>query len=74
MASTEVLGFDPLNPEWVQNPYPHLRRLQEEDAVHWSDKYDMWIFTRFADYPHTVDDPRYGRQRSIWNKYQPPPP
>ncbi|TWU30263.1 cytochrome P450 [Bythopirellula polymerisocia] len=35
--------------EMLADPYPLYRRLQVEDPVHWSEKYNAWFVTRFED-------------------------
>lgn len=40
--------FNPFTQSYYQNPYPLLRRLREEDPVHWS-FFNMWLVTRYAD-------------------------
>jgi hypothetical protein len=35
--------------EFMEDPYPLLRRLREEDPVHWSDSIGGWILTRYDD-------------------------
>ncbi|MGC1355893.1 MAG: cytochrome P450 [Xanthobacteraceae bacterium] len=43
--------------EAVQNPYPHYRRMREQDPVHWSEKAQAWVFTRYADVYDLQDRP-----------------
>src|SRR5579862_9049805 len=35
--------------EFMEDPYPVLRQLREEDPVHWSDSIGGWILTRYDD-------------------------
>ena len=41
--------YDPRDPQTIQNPVPVLRRLQDEDPVHWSDVLRGWVITRYDD-------------------------
>lgn len=43
------LAFDPFNPAFKDDPYPFYRRLREEAPVFWSEKFQMWVLTRYAD-------------------------
>ena len=42
--------------EFMEDPYPLLRRLREEDPVHWSDSIGGWILTRYDDIVTTFKD------------------
>jgi cytochrome P450 len=33
----------------VQDPYPYYQRLRENDPIHWSERAQAWIFTRYKD-------------------------
>jgi cytochrome P450 len=35
--------------QFLKDPYPALRRLREEDPVHWSDAIGGWVLTRYDD-------------------------
>ncbi len=35
--------------EFMDDPYPTLRQLREEDPVHWSDSMGSWVLTRYDD-------------------------
>ena len=39
------------------DPYPHLRRLQENEAISWVDEVGMWFVTRRADIVRILRDP-----------------
>jgi cytochrome P450 len=49
MSVAEKLEFRPDTPEFVRDPYPLLRRMQEEDPVHWSPRLKAWVLTRYQD-------------------------
>jgi cytochrome P450 len=42
--------------EFMEDPYPILQRLREEDPVHWSDSIGGWILTRYDDIVITFKD------------------
>ena len=43
--------------EAVQNPYPYYRRMREQEPVHWSEKAQAWVFTRYTDVYDLQDRP-----------------
>ena len=49
--------FNPLDPEFVADPYPTYRRLQAEDPVHLH-PLGFWVLTRYEDVMATLRDPR----------------
>ena len=51
------IQFNPMDPEFVADPYPTYRRLQAEDPVHHS-PLGFWVFTRYADVIAMLRDPR----------------
>ena len=48
----------------LADPYPLLRRLREEDPIHWSERLGSWIVTRYDDLYALVNDPRLASDRS----------
>ena len=60
MATAEIL-FNPLDPEFIADPYPRYRRLREEDPVHQSPM-GFWVLTRYDDVAGMLRDPRFGRK------------
>jgi pimeloyl-[acyl-carrier protein] synthase len=48
----------------LADPYPLLRRLREEDPIHWSERLGSWIITRYDDVYALVNDPRLKSNRS----------
>jgi cytochrome P450 len=58
-----VTLYDPRRPEVVADPYPALRRLREEDPVHWSEILGGWVLTRYADVRAALADPRLSADR-----------
>jgi cytochrome P450 len=45
-----------LAPAFTRDPYPTLRRLRQDDPVHWSDSLGGWLLTRFDDVMVTFKD------------------
>jgi cytochrome P450 len=35
--------------EVIADPYSYFGRLREEDPVHWNEKYELWVITRYDD-------------------------
>ncbi len=44
------------SPAFLTDPYPALRRLRDEDPVHWSDSLGGWVITRYDDVLHSYLD------------------
>jgi cytochrome P450 len=36
-------------PDVIADPYTYFGKLREEDPVHWNDKYQVWVVTRYDD-------------------------
>lgn len=43
------IGEDFFAPEVTADPYVYFRRLRDEDPVHWNDRYETWVITRYDD-------------------------
>ena len=43
--------------EFIQDPYPTYRQLREIDPVYWSDAWQCWVLTRYADVAAMLKDP-----------------
>ena len=48
-TATTALLYDPSDPAQMADPYPALKRLREEDPVHWHVGMKSWVITRYAD-------------------------
>jgi pimeloyl-[acyl-carrier protein] synthase len=55
------LHFNPMDPEFLANPYPIYHRLRAEDPVHHS-PLGFWILTRYDDVAFSLRDPRLGKE------------
>ena len=58
MPNTTIAALDEwlVSKEFLEDPYPTLRQLREEDPVHWSDSIGAWILTRYDDVVTTFKD------------------
>jgi cytochrome P450 len=58
MAAISLDALDELlvSREFMEDPYPLLRRLRQEDPVHWSDSIGGWVLTRYDDIVTTFKD------------------
>ena len=50
--------FNPRDPEFNKNPYPHYRRLREEDPVHRS-PWGVWFVGKYEHVRGILRDPRF---------------
>ncbi|MGE0599201.1 MAG: cytochrome P450 [Dehalococcoidia bacterium] len=41
--------FNPFRPGYLDDPYPILHRLREQEPIHRSNDLDAWVVTRYAD-------------------------
>ncbi len=55
-SSLNALDESLVSKEFMEDPYAILRRLREEDPVHWSDSIGGWILTRYDDIVITFKD------------------
>ena len=56
----EVL-FNPIDPEFVADPYPTYHRLRTDDPVHHS-PLGFWVLTRYEDVVASLRDPRLAKE------------
>lgn len=54
-----TIEFNPLDPAFVQNPYPVFAALREKDPVHRSPQ-GYYVLTRYKDVSQALVDPRLG--------------
>ena len=54
-------AFNPMDPEFLADPYPTYHRLRDEDPVHHS-PLDFWVLTRYEDVVAVLRDPRFIKQ------------
>src|SRR5437899_12930933 len=51
-------SFNPMDPEFLADPYPTYHRLRAEDPVHQS-PLGFWVLTRYEDVASVLRDPRF---------------
>src|SRR5882762_8172950 len=55
------LQFNPMDPEFIADPYPTYHRLRTEDPVHHS-ALGFWVLTRYEDVMAALRDPRLAKE------------
>ncbi|MDN5697801.1 MAG: cytochrome P450, partial [Rubrobacter sp.] len=48
--------FDPLDEEYLRDPYPHFARFRREQPVFYAPKMDFWVVSRYEDIQRIVKD------------------
>src|SRR5579863_5748445 len=67
MQNTSLTALDEklVSAEFLDDPYPLLRQLRQEDPVYWSESIGGWVLTRYDDIVPTFKDvahfSNYGR-------------
>jgi cytochrome P450 len=56
----EPLRFDPLDPDFIADPYPFYRRLREAAPVYKTPQ-GFWLITRYEDVAFALRDKRFGK-------------
>jgi pimeloyl-[acyl-carrier protein] synthase len=51
-------SFNPMDPEFLADPYPTYHRLRAEDPVHYS-PLGFWVLTRYEEVAAVLRDPRF---------------
>ena len=59
-------SFDPIDPEFLRNPYPVFSHLRDNDPVHWSDL-GFWVVTRYVDSRATLIGKQFGQGNFVRN-------
>ena len=54
-------SFNPMDPEFLADPYPTYHRLRAEDPVHHS-PLGFWVLTRYEDVSSVLRDPRFVKE------------
>src|SRR5438876_11955485 len=55
------IQFNPMDPEFVADPYPTYHRLRTDDPVHHS-ALGFWVLTRYEDVVTAMRDPRLAKE------------
>jgi len=62
--------FNPLLPQYVQDPRPFVRRLREAEPVHWSEAVGVWVVTGYAEVMAALQDEGLSAAVAHWDRYQ----
>jgi cytochrome P450 len=54
-------SFNPMDPEFIADPYPTYHRLRADDPVHHS-PLGFWVLTRYDDVLAVLRDPRFAKE------------
>ena len=49
-------AFDPFAADYLQDPYPHLREIREQEPVFYSPQLDYWVISRYEDVQHCFSE------------------
>ena len=49
--------FDPLDPDYLADPYPYYSRFRKEAPIFYAPKIDFWVISRHEDIQRIVKDP-----------------
>src|SRR2546422_10767595 len=55
------ITFNPMDAEFIANPYPTYHRLRAEEAVHHNPR-GFWVLTRYEDVLVALRDPRFAKE------------
>ncbi len=61
MALSETVGFDPVDPGFLADPYPVLNRVREQAPLFYDAGRERWFVTRHEDVRSCLRDKRLGR-------------
>ncbi len=61
--------FNPFVPEFRENPYRFYRQLRQVDPVHWSDAFNFWVLTRYADCVRVLRHSQASANPRDWERY-----
>ncbi len=67
-----AINDDLFSPFVVNDPYTYFSQLRDEDPVHWNEKYELWIVSRYADLVWVTRHPEFFS--SEWWKRDPRAP
>ncbi|HXJ81359.1 MAG TPA: cytochrome P450 [Candidatus Methylomirabilis sp.] len=57
----DAVHFNPMDPEFIEDPYPFFHRLRAEDPVH-QNPLGFWVLTRYEDVVAALKDPRLAKE------------
>jgi len=50
-------NFDPLDPDYLADPYPLYARFRREAPIFYAPKIDFWVVSRYEDMQNILKDP-----------------
>lgn len=51
-------------PQWRADPYPFYAKLRAAGPIHWAERLNAWMLTRYVDVAAALRDPRLSSRRS----------
>lgn len=63
MTTDAAVDGDLLSPELSANPFGYFATLRRDDPVHWSERHQGWLLTRYADITAALVDKRLSSDR-----------
>jgi cytochrome P450 len=61
MSELSTVHFNPMDPDFIADPYPMYHRLRSQDPVHQS-PLGFWVLTRYEDVVASLRDPRLAKE------------
>src|SRR6266545_5981089 len=61
MSEMSPVHFNPMDPDFIADPYPMYHRLRSQDPVHQS-PLGFWVLTRYEDVVASLRDPRLAKE------------
>jgi cytochrome P450 len=58
------------SPEFAADPYRYYDQLRSEDPVHWSERWQGWILTRYDDVMAGLRDPRLSLEAGVAEMFE----
>ena len=58
----------------IADPYGYFGQLREEDPIHWNEKYEMWVITRYDDVVWLTRHPEFFSSEYFKRDEKPPYP
>lgn len=59
-----MAGYDLMSEAFFRDPYPTLRRMQQEDPIYYWEPMKSWVLTRYEHISTLLRDPRFSSQRA----------
>jgi cytochrome P450 len=69
-----AIGFDPLSPEYLANPYPFLAAAAAAAPAFYCESIDHWVVTRYHDIRHIFRTPALFSAANANSPLRPPCP